>query len=388
MRGLLVALSLAACAPAGAPPSVEATDPAPAMTAVAATAAPASSAPDTPDKETPVRLVLVAGGDIDLARIRGRLLLEDPTRNDLAPVGFLLDKGDVRFANLESTISDQGGETERPENQRVFTAPPPAADVLARSRIDIVSLANNHAWDYGEPALLETFERLDRAGVAWVGAGRSRAEAYTPRVVERNGFKLAFVAVTAVWNQPFHPHPGKERVADADREATLAAVRAARAIDGVDAVIVSFHGGEEFTEEPGPGTRELLRAAIDAGADVVVGHHPHVIQRVAFHRGKPILYSVGNLLMRMVTGQPWTEFGMIARIELDSTRPTAVSICPFRIFGLELVPLARDPRRTMIEAHFRKRFEGLLSRGLLWEPDATAVLGAFDADGCAPISPP
>jgi poly-gamma-glutamate capsule biosynthesis protein CapA/YwtB (metallophosphatase superfamily) len=378
VRGLLfLAAWIGACAPAG-PPSVE-------RSQSSTAAAPMPSAIAT--SRTPARVVLIAGGDVDLARIRGKMLLADPNRDDLAPVKWLLDGGDLRFANLESTISDQRGETERPWNKRVFTAPPAAAAALRHARIDIVSLANNHAWDYGEAALYETFEHLDRAGIAWVGAGKSRDEAYAPRIVERNGMKLAFVAVTAVWNQPLEPHPGKERIANADREALVAAVRRARAIDGVDAVIVSHHGGEEFVDEPLPGTRDLLRAALEAGADVVIGHHPHVIQRAAFRNGKPILYSVGNLLMRMVTGQPWTEFGMLARIEIERGAATRLSICPFRIFGLELVPLAKDPQRSMYEAHFRQRFERMLERGALFEPDAGASLGEFDADGCAPLVP-
>ncbi|MBI4703897.1 MAG: CapA family protein [Deltaproteobacteria bacterium] len=316
------------------------------------------------------------------ARARGRGLSRR-RRRGRTPLRRLLATADVRFVNLESTLSEQGGETGSPHNQLVFTGPPAGAAALGRAGIDVVSLANNHAWDYGRDALLETMDHLDRAGIAYVGAGRTRQDAYGPRVVARAGFRVAFVAVTDIWNQGFDPHPGKELVADASEESLLAAVRAARALRAVDAVLVSYHGGEEYLAEPRERQERLLRAAIDAGADVVLGHHPHVVQRVDFYRGKPIFYSLGNLLMRMKTGEPWTEFGMLARLVLGrGGAAVSVEICPFRIFGLDPVPLAADPKRRPYEALFRFKY-GLLLRG-----PAAARMGELGADGCARLLPP
>ena len=322
---------------------------------------------------------------MSFGRLRGQRLLREPERNDFATVQRLFDAADLRFINLECTISDQGGETQSPANKLVFTAPPPAAPALARARIDIVSLANNHAWDYGESALLETFTRLEKVGVAWVGAGRSRQAAYAPQVVEHDGFKIAFVAVTAVWNQVLNPHPGREHVADAKEATLVASIEAARAIEGVHKGVVSHHGGYEYVDQPHEQTRALLRAAIDAGADAVIGHHPHVIQRAAIYRGKPILYSVGNLLMRMVTGKPWTEFGTLARLVFHRNAPTTVELCPFHIFGFAPILLSDDPRRTMYERHFRFHMDRLQHQGSLVAPDSAATMGDFAADGCAPI---
>src|SRR5690606_18733724 len=141
-------------------------------------------------------------------RLRGQRLMREPDRDDFAPLRHLLDPADVRFVNLECTISDQGGETQSPIMKLVFAAPPGTEKALARAGIDIVSLANNHAWDYGKSALFETFDRLEAAKVQYVGAGRTRARAYAPEIVEIGGRKLAFVAVTAIWNQELSPHPG------------------------------------------------------------------------------------------------------------------------------------------------------------------------------------
>ncbi|MEQ9321416.1 MAG: CapA family protein [Polyangiaceae bacterium] len=331
-------------------------------------------------------LVVVAGGDVSFGRLRGDRLLREPGRDDFATVRRIMDPVDLRFVNLESTISDQG-ETQSPINKLVFTAPPPAAGALSRAGIDIVALANNHAWDYGRDALFETFERLDAAGVAYVGAGRSIEEAYAPRVVEAAGHRVAFVAVTDIWNQEISPHPGKQYIADAELEPLVAAVKKARGMDDVDVVIVSHHGGYEYVDQPHEETRALLRAAIDAGADAVIGHHPHVLQRVAFYRGKPILYSLGNFLMRMVTGKPWTEYGALARLTFGSAGTPRVELCPYRIFGFDPLLLSDDERKDFYQQSFRFTFDRLQRQGAVIDPATAATMGDFAEDGCAPVTP-
>lgn len=343
-----------------------------------------SAAKRTPPEKQALRLI--AGGDIDLARLRGQVLLRNPERDDFAPLAPLFAAADVRFANLESTITDRKGETQSSWSTLVFTAPPAAAGVLARSKLDLVSLANNHAWDYGQPGLFETFDRLTAVKLPWVGAGRTIEAAYAPHIVERNGQRIAFVAVTAVWNQALDPHPGKQLIADADRESMLAAIKAARGLD-VDRVVLSFHGGDEYVAEPLPRTRELLIAALDAGADAVIGHHPHVIQRVEIHDGKPIFYSLGNLMMRMSTSQPWTEYGMLGRLTLEPHGAIGAEICPIRSFGLDVIPLGTDRERELRERYFRIRFGGLLSAGAKVDPASAVELGAFGEDGCASLTP-
>ncbi|MEZ4445708.1 MAG: CapA family protein [Polyangiaceae bacterium] len=382
--GLLVTLT-AGCETSG-DGSAPATSPSPtsaASASVPTAASPTTAASASPQQVAPI--VLVAGGDVSFARHRGQRLLREPDRDDFAPVRHLLDPADLRFVNLETTISDRQGETESPTNKLVFTAPPEAAAALARAHVDIVSLANNHAWDYGKPALLETLDRLAAVGVAQVGAGQSREEAYAPRVVTARGQRVAFVAVTDIWNQTFEPHPGKEHVADASLEELVASVKRARA--AADFVVVSHHGGYEYVAEPHEETRQLLRAAVEAGADLVIGHHPHVLQRVAFHQGHPILYSLGNFLMRMVTGKPWTEIGALARVRLARGAAPEVWLCPFRLYGLDTIALGRDPQRAHYEQTFRFTFDRLQRAGALVDPASAAVLGPFDEEGCAPITP-
>ncbi len=349
----------------------------------------ADPAPPAAPAEPKRAVELIAGGDIDMGRLRGQVLLRDPAADGLGAFSELFAAADLRFANLESTITDRKGETQAPWSTLVFTAPPPAADALKRARFDLVSLANNHAWDYGEAGLFETFVRLEKVGVPWVGAGRTRDAAHAPVVLERHGQRLAFVAVTGIWNQHLEPHPGKQRIADAQPADLEAAIAAARALPGVDRVIVSYHGGDEYVDEPLPGTRALLIGALEAGADAVIGHHPHVVQRVELHAGRPIFYSLGNLLMRMSSGKPWTEYGMLARLTIPPQRdaPIAIGVCPLRTFGLDAIPLAKDSRRELSERFFRMRFGQLLDAGAKVHAPSALTLGETGPDGCAALVP-
>jgi poly-gamma-glutamate capsule biosynthesis protein CapA/YwtB (metallophosphatase superfamily) len=328
-------------------------------------------------------LTVLLGGDVDFSRVRGERLVREPDRDDFAPLASLFERADVRFANLESTVSDRFEEDRRAPRPLVFTAPPIAARAVARGRLDVVSLANNHAWDFGEAALVETLDALSRVGVATVGAGRTRAEAHAPQLVRTSEGVIAFVAVTSAWNQRFDPHPGKERIADDDLEALATSIAEARR-QGAEQVIVSHHGGEEYGAEPSARQRDLARFAIDAGADVVVGHHAHVVQRAARIDGKPVLYGLGNLLMRMVTAHPETEFGALARVTFGQGG-TRIELCPVRAHGLDVVLAAEAGPPPHDATRFRASFERLQRIAVRAHGETALELGAFETDGCAPL---
>lgn len=329
------------------------------------------------------RLTLLAGGDVSFGRLVGQILLREPERALFAPMADLLRSADVRFVNLEGPISDQRGETVSPENNLVFTGPPAAANALARAGVTVVSTANNHAWDYGKPALLETLAHLDRAGILHAGTGSTLAEAQRAAIVDYQGFRLAILAVTDVWNQgALGKHPGRAFVASASSPELTAAIRAIRAEGRADAVVVSYHGGEEYRDDPLPNTRALAEAVIDAGADAFLGHHPHVVQGIAFHAGRPIVYSLGNLLMRMHSGHPTTEMGLAVRLELTRGGASTLWACPLRIQGIEPIPLGADPQRSAYEGRLFARLAALSRRV------GEVVLGPVGADGCAKVTPP
>lgn len=340
-------------------------------------AAPVVGAPAPP----PPSVTLLAGGDVSFGRDVGQTLLERPSVDFFTELHELLVTADVVFANLESPLSDQHGETQSRWVPLAFNGPPAGADALARIGVTFVSTANNHAWDYGKKGLLETMANLERAGIGFVGTGRTRAEAYAPWIGEKNGVRIGALAVTDIWNQVLSPHPGAEHVAGADAARLSAAVRELRASGRVDVVVVSHHGGGEYLEQPLPRTKKLLHAAVDAGADLVLGHHPHVVQGVEWYRGRPIVYSLGNLMMQMSDGRP-PPSGMLARVRLEPRAAVGLEICPLVFAGPapRMLGGSPDPDAALL------RFADGLRR--ISKPLGGVALGPPTLDGCMAASTP
>jgi poly-gamma-glutamate synthesis protein (capsule biosynthesis protein) len=305
--------------------------------ALAAAAADSPTEPEldpkrTADAEPAARIVLAAGGDVSFGRECGQAILKDLAYDPFAGLNEAWTSADVRFVNLESQLSDQHGLTQSPAHRLIFTGPPGGADVLARAHVSLVSTANNHAWDFGKGALLETIENLERAQVPFAGTGRDLEQAYRPALLRVKGLRLALFAVTQVWNQPpFETHAGKDFVAWASAGKLEAGIAKARAEN--DFVLVSYHGGEEYIDAPVDRTRDFVKAMMALGVDVIIGHHPHVLQGVGWAEGRPILYSLGNFVFAGQNEHPWTLQSFFARITLRKGAPAEISACPFALDG-------------------------------------------------------
>lgn len=206
-----------------------------------------------------------------------------------------LRKADIAFANLETPIAPGTG---RPGRPMVFNAPADLPGALKASGFTIVATANNHAFDQGPKGLQETLERLDQAGLVAVGSGADRARAEAPRILEVKGLRIAFLAFTDVFNVDLNARADRPWVRAMDPEEAARAVRAARA--QADAVVVSVHWGAEYLHTPLARQRAVAKALAEAGADLVLGHHPHVLQPVEVlesggHR-TVVAYSLGNFI--------------------------------------------------------------------------------------------
>ena len=229
---------------------------------------------------------LLAGGDVLLDRTEPEGI--DPftkVQPDLA-------SADVAIVNLEMAITERG---EPYEKEYVFRAPGSAALTLVGAGIDVVSLANNHVFDFGREGLEDTISVLDEVGILRPGAGSNNAEAYAPRILTLdNGVRVAFVSATAVVPGGFASGADRPGVADAKwaTPRVLAAVRAAAA--GNDVVVVSLHWGVEREPCPNEEQRTLAQQIIEAGADLILGHHPHVLQPIETLDRSVIAYSLGN----------------------------------------------------------------------------------------------
>ncbi len=306
-------------------------------------------------KPEPESLVVLAGGDVNLGRIAGQSILKDPAYDPFVNLAPLFGAADFKLVNLECPLSDQNGETQSPLNRLIFTGPPGGARVLANAGINVVSVANNHAWDYLKPAFLETLDNLTRAGVGFVGGSAEPGQQYKPYVFRAKGFSVALFAVTHIWNQgPFDKHPGQHHVAWARYDLLHDEIE--RAKREHDLVLFSYHGGGEYIDVPMMGTRAFVKAIMKAGVDVLFGHHPHVVHGVSWFDGRPAFYSLGNLVFNQHKHYPWTGTGFLARVTFRRGAAPTVEACPYRIVG-HTPTLFSDADKEPLERSFRRHLK-------------------------------
>ena len=251
-----------------------------------------TTAPETPTYNATTTTLkkrpwtLLAGGDVLLD------LTEPEGVDPFTKVEPSLSSADVAIVNLEMAITERG---EPYDKEFVFRAPGSAALTLAGAGIDVVSLANNHILDFGSVGLEDTISVLDEVGILRPGAGANNAEAYAPRVlVLDNEIRVAFVSASAIIPGGFSAGAERPGIADAKWAIprVLAAVRAAAS--GNDVVVVSIHWGVERATCPSQDQRGLAQQLIEAGANLILGHHPHVLQPIETFDRTVIAYSLGN----------------------------------------------------------------------------------------------
>ena len=235
----------------------------------------------------------------------GDILLSDhvlAAYNKTGTIGSVVDQGlrdvidgsDVFMANQEFPFSNRGSAAA--DKQFTFRLPPEKVSLLKEMGIDIVTLANNHALDFGTDALLDTCDTLDEAGIYRVGAGANLEEARKPVIMEIKGKTIGFLGASRVipvgsWNATA-TSPGM--LTTYDPTMLLEDIKSAK--ETCDFVIVYVHWGIERDEYPQDYQRTMGKQYIDAGADMVIGSHPHVLQGMEYYNGKPIVYSLGNFV--------------------------------------------------------------------------------------------
>jgi poly-gamma-glutamate synthesis protein (capsule biosynthesis protein) len=243
------------------------------------------------EREPAVRLLFV--GDIMMGGRVGELLEREGYDYPYRHVGAALREADLAVGNLENPITDRG---EPADKTWTFRTSPLAVPALKESGFDVLSLANNHVLDYGTDGFLDTLRYLDEAGIGRVGGGIDADEAYLPYYTEVNGIRIACLGFSHVvpevgWKAGKN-HPGVADMYDTRRAVeTIKAVR-----EDADLVVVMVHWGIERAEEPEPYQVKKGREFIDAGADLVIGSHPHVLQGIESYQGKWIAYSLGNFI--------------------------------------------------------------------------------------------
>lgn len=239
-------------------------------------------------------ITITAVGDMIFDRKVKTLIATSGGLAPLRHVYDLLDDADITVGNLESPLSDGG--TKNTAKDVTFRGDPRGIEGLAASGFDFLSLGNNHVLDYGPEALADTTAALDAKGIGYAGAGANRTAAWTPAVREVNGATVAFLSFSHILPPGFTATDTRAGLAAgrSDMQAVAEAIRAAKT--EYDYVLVSFHWGVEYKDNANADQVRDARIAVDAGADMVLSHHPHVIQGIEFYKNRLIAYSTGDFV--------------------------------------------------------------------------------------------
>ena len=206
-------------------------------------------------------------------------------------ISDFLNSADITFGNLETTISDNGYNV---GSIYSFRANPKSVEGLTYAGFDALSVANNHIGDWTQRAMEDTFSILEENNIAVVGGGNNEADAHTARVIEKNGTRFGFLGYTDLGARYTEAVGDEAGIAWLDKDRMVADVAEAKKIS--DVVIVSVHMGEEYAPRANVRQRDTATAALEAGATLFIGHHPHVVQDSQYDANGYIAYSLGNFI--------------------------------------------------------------------------------------------
>lgn len=292
------------------------------------------------------RATILLGGDLcPIGRYEAKLLAGETVFDEILLNAFR--KSDFSIVNLEAPLCRATLACANP-GEKGLRADPRVAGFLKDAGITAAGLANNHIRDFGDAGYRETARALERHGIRHTGAGRNLAEAQQPLAVTVKGLRLGIWALAekelnvagekAAGSSWFRPEGDAARIREMRKE--------------FDFLLVYAHAGHEFMSTPSPRIRSAYRALVDAGADAVIGHHPHVVQGLEFYKGGLIAYSLGNLVFDSpyVAAHPDTDNGFLLGLDISGRG----------IEGVELVPykLQADTRVTALTAPESRAFMG------------------------------
>jgi len=277
----------------------------------------------------PATLTVSAVGDMIFDRKVKTLIQSQGGTAPLSAVASHLKAADVTVGNLESPLSSRG--TEDADKDVTFRGDPRGVEGLAAAGFDLLSLGNNHVLDYGPVALADTVKSLDDHSIGHAGAGTDKDAAWKPAVIERDGATVAFLSFSHILPPGFVATSSKAGLAQGrnNMDAVVAAVRSAK--QQYDYVIVSFHWGVEYQDDANGDQVRDARTTIDAGADMVLSHHPHVIQAVEFYKNRLIAYSTGDFVFDHYSRKTGEAFILDASLGPDGV--TGVKVTPVYLDG-------------------------------------------------------
>ena len=276
----------------------------------------------------------MAVGDVMLGWEVGRKIVNKGPDAPWKGAAEFFGQADVVVANLECVISRLGEPW--PTKLIHLRTPLAAAQSLAAGGVDLVSVANNHALDFGAEAFTDELARLDAVGVAYAGGGADAQEAHRAQIVEQNGLRIAFLGYvlpfsskTSFHTRDWEAGPNTAGLAIGTPASVGADVVAAK--QNADLVVVMVHGGLEYRSRPTDKQRNFAAAALDAGASLVLGHHPHVLQGYLRREGQLVAFSLGNFVFARFDGK--SNDSAILDMTLDASGVASLSWIPVLIQG-------------------------------------------------------
>lgn len=267
-------------------------------------------------------IILKFAGDIMLSRAVGRkMAAEKDFHLPFRKIMLEMSQADIAFGNLEGPISNRG------KNQGSiysFRADPASASGLKFASFDVLSLANNHILDWGREALLDTLAILkDFNIIGAVGAGANKEDANRSIIIEAKGKKFTFLGYTTLMPKSYEAGDGAAGISHFDLEEAKEKVKELKREN--DFVIVSFHWGNEYEKKANDGQRRIARELIDAGADLIIGHHPHVVQELEQYGNGWIAYSLGNFVFDQ-NFSPETMEGGLLEVKISDGKISRVGL--------------------------------------------------------------
>jgi len=253
---------------------------------------------------------ILFAGDVVLDGKPGKMIAEG--KDPFFAFAKLFKNADIRVVNLECVVATTGDAADK---NFTFRAHPRTLATL-KQHVDAVSIANNHSGDFGRAAFQEMLGLLDQQHIKRFGGGYNLREAHTPLIIEKKGLRIALLGYNEYMPRSFEAEAQAAGVAWSEDEQVVLDIRKARQQYHADLVIPYMHWGWENDKLAVDRQRQLAKVMIDAGADAIIGGHPHVIQDVEHYKGKPIIYSLGNFVMDELDNEPQTR-GWVIRLQLD-----------------------------------------------------------------------
>jgi poly-gamma-glutamate synthesis protein (capsule biosynthesis protein) len=278
---------------------------------------------------------LVFGGDIMLSRtVNQKMSVYNDYSWPFKNISTLFSEADLAIANLESPFLFTNNYNVK-TGSFSFKANPKSVQSLLLAGFDVLSLANNHILNQGQQGITDTYKVLSEAGIAGVGTADNKLI-----IKESKGIKFVFLAYSYDFSSPLISHLDSKQVALDIKDAQTKA----------DVVIILMHAGTEYSLEPNQEQIEFAHAAVDAGADLVIGHHPHWPQTVETYQGKTIVYSLGNLIFDQMWSKETSE-GLVVKAYFKDKVLDHIDYIPINIrdYGqAEIMPLG-DNRDKMLK---------------------------------------